>query len=69
MHFEIENYKLRVSYNKEYGISYYQLKKIGKNQESPQNYNKIGQIGQKLANIEKNWEKLVLYEFKHQKNI
>ena len=45
-------------------ISYDQLKKYGKNLGGggQQNYAKIGH---KLAKIEKNWEKWVLYAFWH----
>ena len=54
MHFDIKkihkNYKLWVTYNKEYGISYYQLKKLEENQGSPQNYAKIGQKLAKIGN-------------------
>ena len=41
MHFDpkkyTKNYKMRVIYNKEDMISYYQLKKIGKNKGMPKN--------------------------------
>ena len=47
---------MRVNYNKEYVISYDQLKKYGKKLGGRQNYAKIGH---KLAKIEKHLEKLI----------
>ena len=38
-----KNHKLRIIWNKEHMINYYQLKEIGKKVESPQYYAEIGQ--------------------------